>query len=163
MGNRVLFLSSRLTTLRVVTLVACLPVPLNAWLIASASRSEWVDEAGAFWWWLIPVGLVAVTLVMPAAMFLLHNRYVLRLERSADQLRLTTFLLWGRRTVELPISAFKTAHVRHDAGQAAYGRGPVVNAPSLQARLPDGRRLIFDAGGEAPEGWPAVYAIFGSG
>jgi hypothetical protein len=155
-----LFHSARATTLHVVGVVCALPVPLTAWLLTRTPRTEWAEQTGPTWWWIIPAALIAVGLVLPAAMLWLHDRYVLRLERTGDTIRLTTFLLWGQRIRELPVASFAGATVRHDPGQVQTGLSPTVNAPSLQMRMRDGKRLIFDFSGDAPVGWPAVFELF---
>ena len=154
-----LFASGRELLLRLVTLVCFAPVPLTIWLLSLAPRAEWEAALGPGAWWVGPASLVALSLVLPGALLWLHDRYVLRLVRCSEGLRLTTFLVWGRRTRVLAASELKSAAVQFAEGRLATGVAPVVNAPSLQLQLPGGRRLIFDAQGDAPEGWEAIYAL----
>lgn len=95
-----LYESRREGLLRAVSVVCCLPTIIAAWLIPLAPRAEWAQAPlGGVAWWLLPAALGLFTLVLPASLFLLHGRYVLRLDLDPDdQLTLTTFLLWGRRT-----------------------------------------------------------------
>lgn len=123
-----LYRSSQEIMLRVTTVVCLAPVPGVAWLIARAPRAEWEKTPfGPNLWWLIPAGLMLLSLVLPAAVAWLHDRYALRLERTPDgRLMLVTFLLWGRRTRQLDPAL-------------------LVGLDDLsQLRLPNGRRLIFD-------------------
>lgn len=159
MDWRLLFNSSRGVVLHGVTAVACAPVPLTLWLISGAPRAEWEAPLGPTWWWLIPSGLIALTLVLPVAMFWLHDRYVFRLERSGNVIRLTTFLLWGRRTRELSMTRFAAAEVQYIDGEADYGTAPSVKAPYIRMKLRDGSSLIFDAAGDAPAGWDAIHRL----
>jgi hypothetical protein len=156
---RLLFKSSRGPLLYGVTVVTYAPVPFGLWFISRAPRAEWEAPLGPTWWWLIPAGLMGLTLVLPITMFWLHDRYVLRLEQKGDIFRLTTFLLWGRRTRELSKATFASAEVRYVEGEADYGGSPSVDAPYIRMKLRDGRGLIFDAAGEAPGGWDAIYKL----
>jgi len=96
----VLYDSGREWLLRAVTGVSFLPVGLAAWLLPLAPREEWTQAPlGGIAWWLLPAGLVLLTLMLPASLFFLHRRYLLRLTLDADgQLTVTTFLVWGRRS-----------------------------------------------------------------
>lgn len=160
MEPRLLFNSSKRAVLHAVSAVAFVPAPVIAWLIVRAPRTEWEALFGATWWWLVPAGLIGLALVLPAAMFWLHDRYVLRLERSGEVIRLTTFLLWGRRVRELPLAFFAAAEGRYIEGKSDYG-SVSVNAPYWLTRLRDGRRLILDATGDAPEGWQVLRRLWG--
>lgn len=125
-----LYESPRERLLRLVTLVCSLPVAVAAWLIPLAPREEWARAPlGDLAWWLWPAGLIGLALVLPASLWLLHERYVLRLTLERDDaLLLTTFLLWGRRTKRYTIAQF------------------------------NGRRLIFDPAGDAPHGMEFAVA-----
>ncbi|MEO6992979.1 MAG: hypothetical protein ABI273_05095 [Lacunisphaera sp.] len=158
MSWRLLFNSSRRALLHGVTVLVCAPVPFAWWLIARAPRAEWDVPLGPNAWWVIPAGLIALTLVLPFTVYWLHDRYVLRLERSGEIIRLTTFLLWGRRVRELPIAAFAGAEGKDVEGKSDYGRVS-VNAPYFFAKLRDGRTLILDAAGAAPEGWHPLHQL----
>jgi hypothetical protein len=157
----VLYISPREGLLRWITGVCVVPVPLVVWLVSLAPRAEWeTTPLGAAAWWVLPAGLIALSGVMPAAMFFLHGRYVLRLERGVDdELRLTTFLVWGRRTVVFTQGSLAGARMAHDEGRFSTGAGVSVNAPSVTVSMLDGRKLIFDEQGEAPHGWHAIEEL----
>ena len=123
-----LYDSGREWLLRAVAGVSFLPVGLAAWLLPLAPREEWAQAPlGGIAWWLLPAGLTLLTLVLPASLFLLHRRYLLRLTLDADgQLTVTTFLVWGRHTRRCRPGAF------------------------------DGGGLILDRHGRAPHGLEAV-------
>ena len=159
MDGELLFYSDREPTLRFATLACFTPVPLTTWLVSLGTRAEWQKDAGVLPWWLLPTGLVVFSLVLPAAICWLHDAYVLRLEHAGPRVRVTTFLLWGRRTHDLSLDELLKSTTTYDEGRFAHGAGPIVNAPSVRFRLPGGRRLIFDAQGDAPAGWPALYAL----
>ena len=160
MKPRLLFNSPRRGVLHAVSAVAFLPVPVTLWLIARAPRTEWEALFGPTWWWLVPAGLIGLTLILPAAMFWLHDRYVLRIERGGEIIRLTTFLLWGKRVRELPLEYFAATEGRYIEGKSDYG-SVSVNAPYLLTTMRDGRRLILDTTGEAPVGWQVLYRLWG--
>jgi len=162
--HTVLFHSDRAVTLHWVALVAWLPVPLTAWLLSlpMPSGQGWASTPlGPGLWWLIPALLAMLAVVLPAATFLLHDRYVLRLVSTPDgSYRLTTWLLWGRRTRVLTTKALADAQFVSVAGDYGEATGS-ADAPYVRVRLPSGRRLILDAQGDAPFGWDAVEAAFG--
>ena len=147
--------------LRFVTLVSIAPIPLTVWLVALAPRAEWENtRLGAGAWWILPAGLIALSCVLPAALFFLHGRYVLSLaEDEKGGLRLVTFLVWGRRTTIMPATLLRGATTRHDEGRLVTGVSVSVNAPSTTLVARDGRRLIFDRQGEAPAGWDAIERL----
>jgi len=157
-SSPVLFDSTREGLLRWVTVIGLLPLPLTAWLISRVERSEWENAPfGPDVWWLLPTLLLALSSALPAGLFYLHGRYVLRLERTADGfLRLTTFLVWGRRTRLLPSNYFENAHGQEDEGRYENTLSVPVHAPSLRVTPRDGRPLIFDRQGEAPQGWHII-------
>lgn len=105
----------------------------------------------------MPAFLLSFSCALPAGLFFLHGRYVLRLERATDgSLRLITFLVWGRRTRTLPADYFKNAHRREDEGRFESADSISVHAPSLRVSPRAGRPLIFDRQGEAPQGWRLI-------
>ena len=145
-------------------LAKAVPAALIAvWLISLAPRSEWESSPfGPAAWWLMPALLVAISCILPAALFFLHGRYVLELKRAPDGgWVLTTFLVWGRRRRLLPADALKGAKAEHDDGRLVTGLAPTVNAPSLTLTPREGSRLIFDQQGDAPQGWEAIERLCG--
>ena len=161
----VLFRSTRAATLHGVSVVAVLPVPLTAWLLSLPMPPGQGWESGPFvpsFWWIIPGFLVLLTLALPAAMWLVHDRYVLTFERTdAGPCLLTTWLLWVRRTRSLPPEALAGAQLDDIEGRFESLWTPSVNAPYLRVQLASGQRLVFDAEGEAPHGWAVLEAVFG--
>lgn len=160
MDSRLQFNSSKRAVLHAICAVAFAPVPITLWLIARAPRTEWEALVGPTWWWLVPAGLMGLTLVMPVAMFWLHDHYVRRIERSGEVIRLTPFLLWGKRVRDVPLAFFAAAGGQYVEGKSDYG-SVSVNAPYRLTTLRDGRRLILDAGGDAPEGWQVLRRLWG--
>lgn len=161
-GN-VFFRSDRLGSLRFATLVCAVPVPMTLWLLSLSPVEDWRGNPfGPALWWLIPALLVALSLVLPASMFLLHNRYVMRLERTpAGQLRVTTFLVWGLRTREVASKDLAVGELEEEEGRWDSLWTPSVNAPFLRVRLRAGGQWIFDQQCEAPHGWDALRGLLG--
>jgi hypothetical protein len=162
--TNVYYRSGRARTLRGVTLIAWLPVPLTAWLLSRpvpATQGWDTSPLGPKLWWMIPLLLLTLTLVLPAAMFLLHDRYVLAMERQDDgRWQVTTWLLWGQKTREFTSDALAGATLVDEAGTFQSVWTVSVHAPYLRVRLSSGKRLIFDAQGEVPNGWPALEGVF---
>ena len=160
--TNVFFHSTRDLTLRFVTFVTFGPVPFLLWLLTLPPTDGWDDSpVGPTLWWLLPVFLVALILAMPLAMLLLHDRYVLHLERDeVGTWRLTTWMLWGRRTRVLTSAELSGADLKHEAGEFDSRLTVSVDAPYLRVRLASGKRLIFDAQCEAPHGWDAIEGLF---
>lgn len=158
----ILFRSDRSATLRFAALVCAVPVPLTIWLLTLPAPGGWDDSPlGPTWGWLIPTALLALSAVLPAAMCLLHGRYVLLLERAeGGSVRVTTWLLWGQRTEDCGRGELTGSAVVAHEGRFESMWAPSVNAPYLLARLPSGRRLILDQQGDAPRGWNEVYGVF---
>ncbi len=160
----VVFRSGRAATLHWVTLVAALPTALTVVLLARPMPPGQGWEAsplGPALWWVIPTLLCGLALALPGAMVLLHDRYVLRLERTeAASWRLTTWLLWGRRVREVPTDALTGAQSRYEDGRFRSRRGVDVDAPYLKVQLASGKRLIFDVQAEASNSRAALEALF---
>ncbi|MGH8018558.1 MAG: hypothetical protein ACREIA_09745 [Opitutaceae bacterium] len=145
-GDGVLYHSRREGRLRLLTLCCFAVVPLVAWPVLRAPRAEWEQALGPALWWLFPSAFIALSLALPAAMFFLHDRYVLRLEAAAGGgMRLVTFLVWGRRTRELPAGSFAKATVRQQTDR--YSKWISVDLPGPSGAMARGLKLIFDAGG----------------
>ncbi len=157
----VVFRSDRQLTLRFVTLVCLIPVPLTTWLLTLPPT--WDDTPfGPLFWWVLPLCGLALAATLPASLFLLHDRYVIQLERLPTGLwRLQTFLLWGQRTRELDLDAMIGAQLREHEGRFDATEVPSVNAPWLEAKLVTGKQLIFDRQGSAPQGWEALRGVLG--
>lgn len=151
-------------TLRFVSVVALLPIPLTAGLMSLEVPPDqgWeTSPLGPTLWWVIPLFLIALTLVLPASMFLLHDRYVLDFVRTeAGKWQVTTWLLWGRRTREFTSEQLAESQLVNKVGRFDSRLTVSVNAPYTRVRLPSGQRLIFDAQGEAPHGWETLEAVF---
>ncbi|WP_438481229.1 hypothetical protein [Oleiharenicola lentus] len=135
------YVSPREPRLRLAILAGFSPVPITLWLIARAPLEIWHEPFGEKLWWLLPAGLILISTVMPWVVSLLHDRYVLRLERTSDgRWLLTTLLLWGLRTRELSSHDFERT--------------------GNQVRLRGAQRLIFDQQGEAPQGWDEMMSAW---
>lgn len=68
----------------------------SAWLLV---LPPWSFARGSAAVWALPVLFAVLLLTIPALVLLFHDRYVLRIVIEADgRLRITTLLLWGRRT-----------------------------------------------------------------
>ena len=160
-SNVLLFESNRALTLRLVTLVCLIPVPLTLWLV-SLNPHGWQDTPlGPDFGWIVPICLVALSLVLPLSLFLMHDRYVLRLERSSGGTwKIETLLLWGKRTREFTSDAMAKATVERKAGEFRSSSTVSVSAPYLRVRLRSGQRLLLDLQGSAPHGWDAMMGIF---
>jgi hypothetical protein len=160
----VFFRSGRLLTLRWLTVVAWLPVPLTAWLMSIPVPPDqgWeTSPIGPAYWWIIPALLIALALVLPASTFLLHDRYVLTFERTeAGGWRVVTWLLWGTRAREFTSEELNGSQVVEEEGKFDSRLTVSVDAPYTRVRLPSGKRLVFDAQCEAPHGWQALEAVF---
>ena len=156
------FNSGRILGLRFVTLVCLIPVPLTLWLVSSLPPNGWNDNPfGPALWWVIPTALIALAAVLPLSLRLLHDRYVLRLERNADGTwQLTTLLLWGRRVRAFSSDDLAGATLEEDEGRFDSRLTVSVSAPFLRVRLPSRQQLIFDRQCEAPHGWAALEAVF---
>ncbi len=144
------FCSTRDLTLRFVTVVCAIPLPLTLWLLKQAPAEEWRNGPfGPALWWLIPLVLLALAAALPIGLALLHDRYVLKLERTGPALwRLTTFVLWGVRRRELAEDPLHGARIRHVDGQFHSMWAPSVDAPYLKVTTRTGQKLIFDMQGE---------------
>ncbi len=144
----VLYESAREGRLRLLVLFCFASGLLLVWFILRAPRAEWEGTSlGPELWWLFPTALVALSLALPGAMFYLHDRYVLRLEKdAAGGLRLVTFLVWGRRARELPGKSFADATVRHRADRYSSWIAVTIHEPSMRPESPRRLKLIFDTG-----------------
>lgn len=151
-GPRLFFESTRAATLYGVAVLVWLPVLLTFWLMTlpmPPGKDLDSTPVGPSVWLLVPVLLLlgALILAMPAAMAFLHDRYVLRLERTEAGLwRVTTWLHWGRRVREFSSAELAGAQAVAEAGRFDSIKFN-VDAPYLRVRLPSGRRLIFDKQG----------------
>jgi hypothetical protein len=96
-----IYLSPHLWKLRLATLVSLIPAAACVWLL-SAGPAEWPAATGHSSGWLYPMLLVGVLLLLPAALLVIHGRYVTRVVLEFDGcLSVTTFVLWGERTEKL--------------------------------------------------------------
>lgn len=159
---KIFFRSSRELSLRFVTLLCLIPVPLTLWLITLPSPTGWEDTPfGPSFWWAIPTILLALSMTLPASLFLIHDRYVLTFESSAaGGWAVTTFLLWGRRRREFTSTSLASADVKEEEGITNSTFTVSVNAPYLKVRLGSGKKLIFDRQCDAPLGWDAIEGVF---
>lgn len=133
---------------------------MTVWLLSLGTRAEWSPEVPGLPWLVLPVGLMAISLVMPAAILWLHDRYGLRAERDERTVYLTTFLIWGQRNRAMDVSAFRHAKSAMILDGEYGGDGSlVVRAPALRIHLASGDRRIFDSSGDAPLGWDALDAL----
>jgi len=138
-----LFVSRRNATLRLLQGVAAAPVAIVAFLLLRMPAEEWakLGVAGGI---AFGAGLTGLTLILPAAFVLLHDRYVLELVREPDgSLTLVTWLIAGKRRRRLPADTLAGETIRHDGTHIRGG-----SAPWNELVLPDGRRLIFDDAGD---------------
>lgn len=143
-----LYESSREWLLRAVIAVCFIPTAIAAWLIPLAPREEWMQAPlGGIAWWLLPAMLILLTLVMPASLFLIHGRYVLRLSlQPDDSLEVTTFLLWGRRTKQCRPETFDAdAFIIDRKGHAPHGFDAVTDPVSSEWLAGPVRRTRFTA------------------
>lgn len=132
-----LYVSSREPRLRLAILAAFAPLPVTSFMITQAPADWWQEPLGAAGWWVLPTLLVGLSALLPWAVSRLHDRYVLRLERTPEgRWVLTTLILWGLRTREV-------------APHGLVRAGKVI-------QLRDGPPLIFDRRGEFPLGRDAL-------
>jgi len=136
---------------------------MTAWLMSLASKDEWRGSPlGADLWWLIPALLWLLTAVLPLAILLLHDRYVMQLDRTDHGTwRLKTFLVWGSRTRDLPDDIFAGARASYQKGRFESWWTPSVDAPYWLVRTATGKWLIFDAYAEVPHGHEVLSLALG--
>jgi hypothetical protein len=96
-----IYLSPHLWKLRLATLACAVPAAACVWLL-SVGPAVWPGGSGDSAGWLYPALLTGLLLLLPAALLVVHGRYVTRVVLEFDgRLSVTTFVLWGERTEKL--------------------------------------------------------------
>jgi hypothetical protein len=126
-----LYVSRRVWLLRLAALASVVPLAVCLCLLVLAPQAEWARAPfGHVAWWLFPAAVTVLTLLLPAAMLSVHDRYVTRVVFEPDgRLRVTTFVLWGQRT-----QRYKTDEIV-------------------------ARRFLLDRSGTAPMGFDTLGAL----
>lgn len=150
MASRLLYFSPRAPVLRAVAALVFLVAAGTIWAVTLPPRAGWEEPLGPGRWWVIPAGLVSLSLVLPVTMAWLHGRYVLRLEATDRQLLVTTFLLWGTRTQTVD------RHTPPGARVTAEGRRVLAFCLRQPAA---GIDWWFDFHGEFPSGVTAITEL----
>ncbi len=142
---RILYLSRRAGLLRLVAVLVTTQAALTLWLVTLPPRTDWPAPLGGGSWWLLPSGLVALSLVLPGAMVWLHGRYVIRIEEVDATLQVTLFTWWGERQ--------QSVSLKRLAGADKWEVAPFGTAPGCRLRLPAEKvDWLIDRQGEFPEG-----------
>lgn len=159
---RVLFVSKRIFLLRGITALLVGQVALVCWLVSLAPEAEWRDALGETFWWMLPAGLIGLSLILPLSLFWLHGRYVLRLEMAEDNVLITTFLLWGRRKQVWDRHRLSAALVSEIPAGTRREVGEFAAGTALRFRLPSEKiDIVFDRqSSEFPEGEDRVVELF---
>jgi hypothetical protein len=148
-----LYCSRRGRLLWALVFVTLAPVPVSAWLVTLPAEAHLLAEFSsqrAVWLWQAGMVLLGSTLFWP--LLWLSGRYVTRVERTADGVRLQLWTLRGTRTEEWR---------RLDGGEHHPGRshgipGVQVTAPWTGFCTPSGKTLVVDEQGEFPQGEAAL-------
>lgn len=148
------FISSRRSTLWVVTIIALLPVIITSYLV---SRMPAVGEGSEFseplHLNLFRAGMVLFSGVLFYPVCWLSGRYVLSIHRNEEVLEVKIWSLLGTRHHRIPLSSTTTeTSVQYHEGSLQIPMKPWVMAPWYSVRLKGWRKWVIDAQGDFPYG-----------